>query len=155
MERTLVLLKPSAVQRGLIGEITRRFEQKGLRLAGLKMMRLTDELLDEHYAHLVGRSFFPNVKRSMKASPVVACCYEGAEAVQVVRAMTGPTNGRMAPAGTIRGDFSVSAQENIIHASDSPETARTEVKRFFKTEELFDYPMALVNYIYNTDEQQL
>ena len=95
LEKTLVILKPSAVQRGLIGEITTRFERKGLRLAGMKMMQLTDELLNEHYAHLSEKTFFQRVKNSMMASPVIVCCYEGVDAIQVVRSMTGATNGRV------------------------------------------------------------
>lgn len=154
MEKTLVLLKPSAVQRGLIGDITRRFEHKGLRLVGLKMMQLTDELLDEHYAHLVGKSFFQNVKNSMMASPIIACCYEGLDVVQTIRNMAGPTNGRLAAMGTIRGDYAMSSQENIIHTSDSVENAAIEVKRFFKPEELFDYKLASRNFIYGIDEQK-
>lgn len=96
LERTLVILKPSAIQRGLAGEITHRFERKGLRLAGIKMMQLTDDLLNEHYAHLKDRPFFQRVKDSMMASPVIVCCYEGVDAVQIVRSMTGATNGRVA-----------------------------------------------------------
>ena len=96
LERTLVILKPSAVQRGLIGEITTRFERKGLHLIGMKMMQLTDEILNEHYAHLSERPFFQRVKNSMMASPVVVCCYEGVDAIQIVRSMTGATNGRVA-----------------------------------------------------------
>lgn len=139
MERTLVLLKPCTIQRGLVGEVLKRFEQKGLRMVGIKMMQLSDELLAEHYAHLVDRPFFPSLKRSMQATPVIALCYEGVGAVEVVRQMAGATNGRKALPGTIRGDFSMSGQQNIVHASDSLETAAVEVKRFFRDEELFDY----------------
>lgn len=152
MEKTLVILKPSAVQRKLVGEITSRFERKGLRLAGMKMMQLTDELLNEHYAHLANKPFFTRVKASMMASPVIACCYEGVDAVQVVRSMTGATNGRAAAPGTIRGDYSVSGQENIVHTSDSPQNAEEELKRFFKPEELFDYQPASLPYLYSCDE---
>ncbi|MCI5743593.1 nucleoside-diphosphate kinase [Phocaeicola faecicola] len=155
LERTLVILKPSAVQRGLIGEITSRFERKGLRLVGMKMMQLTDDILNEHYAHLSERPFFQRVKESMMASPVVACCYEGVDAIQIVRSMTGATNGRVAVPGTIRGDFSVSSQENIIHTSDSPKTAAEEVKRFFKQDELFDYKLVSLPFLYYSDEYQL
>ena len=95
LEKTLVILKPSAVQRGLIGEILHRFERKGLRLAGIKMMQLNDKILNEHYAHLADKPFFQRIKDSMMASPVIACCYEGVDAVQVVRSMTGATNGRI------------------------------------------------------------
>lgn len=155
LEKTLVILKPSAVQRGLIGEITTRFERKGLRLTGMKMMQLTDELLNEHYAHLSEKPFFQRVKNSMMASPVIVCCYEGVDAIQVVRSMTGATNGRVAIPGTIRGDFSVSSQENIVHTSDSPKTAIEEINRFFKPEELFEYKQVHMPYLYHTDEYQL
>lgn len=155
LEKTLVILKPSAVQRGLIGEITTRFERKGLRLAGMKMMQLTDELLNEHYAHLSEKPFFQRVKNSMMASPVIVCCYEGVDAIQVVRSLTGATNGRVAIPGTIRGDFSVSSQENIVHTSDSPKTAIEEINRFFKPEELFEYKQVHMPYLYHTDEYQL
>ena len=155
LEKTLVILKPSAVQRGLIGEITTRFERKGLRLAGMKMMQLTDELLNEHYAHLSEKPFFQRVKNSMMASPVIVCCYEGVDAIQVVRSMTGATNGRVAIPETIRGDFSVSSQENIVHTSDSPKTAIEEINRFFKPEELFEYKQVHMPYLYHTDEYQL
>ncbi len=155
LEKTLVILKPSAVQRGLIGEITSRFERKGLRLAGMKMMQLTDEILNEHYAHLSEKPFFQRVKDSMMACPVIVCCYEGVDAIQIVRSMTGATNGRVAIPGTIRGDFSVSSQENIIHTSDSPKTALQEVKRFFKPEELFDYKQGNLPFLYYQDEYQL
>lgn len=152
IEKTLVILKPSAVQRGLIGEITTRFERKGLRLAGMKMMQLTDELLNEHYAHLADKPFFARVKKSMMASPVIACCYEGVDAVQVVRSMTGATNGRAATPGTIRGDYCVSNQENIVHTSDSPENAIVEVNRFFKPEELFEYKLNTLPFLHYEEE---
>lgn len=152
MEKTLVLLKPCTLQRGLVGEVTRRFEQKGLRLAGMKMMWLTDELLSEHYAHLAAKPFFQRVKDSMRAAPVIACCYEGVDAIAAVRALAGPTNGRLAAPGTIRGDLSMSFQENIVHASDSPETAAVEIARFFRPEEIFDYRQCTFNYLYANDE---
>lgn len=152
MEKTLVLLKPCTLQRGLVGEVTRRFEQKGLRLAGMKMMWLTDELLSEHYAHLAAKPFFQRVKDSMRAAPVIACCYEGIDAIAAVRALAGPTNGRLAAPGTIRGDLSMSFQENIVHASDSPETAAVEIARFFRPEEIFDYRQCTFDYLYANDE---
>lgn len=155
LEKTLVILKPSAVQRGLIGEITSRFERKGLHLVGMKMMQLTDEILNEHYAHLSERPFFQRVKNSMMASPVVVCCYEGVDAIQIVRSMTGATNGRVAIPGTIRGDYSVSSQENIIHSSDSPKAALEEIARFFKPEELFEYKSAIQAFLYYQEEYQL
>lgn len=152
LEKTLVLLKPCTLQRGLVGEITRRFEQKGLRLAGMKMMQLTEELLNEHYAHLRTKPFFQRVKDSMMASPVIACCYEGVDAVQTVRTMAGPTNGRLAAPGTIRGDYSMSFQENVVHTSDSPENANVELRRFFREDELFEYVQCTFPFLYAKDE---
>lgn len=152
MEKTLVILKPSAMGRGIAGEVITRFTNKGLVIAGMKMIQLTDEILDEHYAHLVERPFFNRIKTSMKALPVIVMCLAGKEAVQVVRTMTGVTNGRNAAPGTIRGDFSVSGQENIIHTSDSVENAKIELDRFFKPEEIFDYTPATINLLYASDE---
>jgi len=152
MERTLVILKPCTIQRGLVGEVISRFEKKGLRLVGMKMMQLSDELLSEHYAHLKEKSFFQRVKDSMMTAPVIVSCWEGVGAVEVVRTMTGVTNGRNALPGTIRGDFSVSFQENIIHTSDSLETANIELKRFFKEDEYFEYCPAAFDYLYACDE---
>ncbi len=153
METTLVLIKPSGVQRGLAGKIIARFEQKGLIIAGTKMMQLNDSILREHYAHLVDRPFFPSLERSMQSSPIIALALRGVDAVAVVRAMTGVTNSRNAAPGTIRGDFGMSGQENIIHASDSPENAAIEVARFFKPEEVFDYNPCTIASIYAPDEK--
>ncbi|MCR4770499.1 MAG: nucleoside-diphosphate kinase [Bacteroidaceae bacterium] len=152
MEKTLVILKPSAVQRALVGEVTARFERKGLRLCGMKMMQLTNEILNRHYSHLATKPFFQRIKDSMMAAPVVCCCYEGVDAVETVRAMTGSTNGRKAAPGTIRGDFGMSFQENIIHTSDSPENAVVEIYRFFKPEEIFEYKLANFQFLYANDE---
>lgn len=145
-------MKPSCVQRQLIGEIITRFERRGLRIAGLKLMQLTDEILREHYSHLVDRPFFQSLADSMMDSPVVAMVLEGKDAVHVVRTMTGSTNGREAAPGTIRGDYSVSNQQNIVHASDSSENAIIEINRFFKPEEVIDYKSSVVNYIYGDGE---
>ncbi len=152
MEQTLVIIKPSAVERGLIGEILSRFQHKGLIIAGLKMMQLGEDILREHYAHLVNRPFFPWILESMTATPVIVACIKGTDAVNVVRMMTGATNGRNAVPGTIRGDFSVSSQENIVHASDSVENAEIEIKRFFKPDEIFDYTPSTIKFIYAPDE---
>lgn len=116
------------------------------------MIKLNDALLDEHYAHLVERPFFPRIKASMMATPVVVMCVRGKDAVQVVRNMTGVTNGRNANPGTIRGDYSMSGQENIVHASDSVENGKIELARFFKPEEIFDYTPTGFNYLYASDE---
>jgi len=152
METTLVILKPSAILHGYVGQIVQRFQQKGLVITGMKMMQLDDEILREHYAHLVDRPFFPDLMKSMKASPVIVMALWGKDAVEVVRLMTGATNGRKALPGTIRGDFSVSGQENIIHASDSVENAAIELKRFFKTEEIFSYEPTSLKYTYEPAE---
>ena len=151
MEKTLILLKPCTVQRRLIGEVINRLERKGLRIVGMKMMQLDDAILAEHYAHLTERPFYPWLTASMKSAPVVAMCVEGNSAITVVRNIVGATNGRKAAPGTIRGDYSMSGQENIIHASDSPETAEIEMKRFFREDEIFEYPDPLHDYFYAPD----
>lgn len=117
------------------------------------MMQLTDALLDEHYAHLKDKPFFRMLKDSMMSTPVIACCLEGIEAIKTVRAMAGATNGRNALPGTIRGDYCMSNQQNIVHASDSPETAEAELKRFFKPEEIFEYTPSNLSYLYALDEK--
>lgn len=152
MERTLILIKPNAIQRGLVGDIVTRFERKGLKIAGMKMLFMTDELVREHYSHLVERPFFPYLKASMQAAPLIACCIEGAEAVETVRLMVGVTNSRKALPGTIRGDFSMSGEQNVVHASDSVENAQIEIARFFKPGELFDYDSAVTCFEYGGEE---
>ncbi|MCI8998509.1 MAG: nucleoside-diphosphate kinase [Muribaculaceae bacterium] len=150
MEQTLIIFKPSAIGRALVGKVLSRFEQKGLVIAGMKMMKLSEELLKEHYAHLIDKPFFPHIIASMTATPVIVACLKGVDAINVVRSMTGATNGRQAAPGTIRGDFSMSNQENIIHASSSPEDAEVEIKRFFSDDEIFDYTPATIKFI-NSD----
>lgn len=151
MEKTLVIFKPSSIERGLVGEILARFQKKGLIMAGIKMMQLDETILREHYAHLVDRPFFPSLIQSMTATPVIVLCLKGKDAIKVVRLMTGATNGREALPGTIRGDFSMSGQENIVHASSSPEDAEVEVKRFFKEDEIFDWTPQNIRFIYSPD----
>lgn len=138
-ERTLILLKPDALQRNLLGEVIHRFERKGLRIVGLKMIQLDDVLIEEHYGHLKDKPFFAGIKKYISSAPIVAMVLSGIGAVDAVRLLVGPTKGYEAPAGTIRGDFSMSTQANLVHASDSKETAEKEVKRFFEEEELFSY----------------
>lgn len=152
LEKTLVLLKPCTMQRALAGEIISIFEKKGFRICGMKMMQLTDELLSEHYAHLAEKPFFQRVKDSMMTAPVVALCLEGVDAIATVRTLAGPTNGRNAAPGTIRGSYCVSFQENIVHASDSSETAKVELARFFKPEEIFEWKQCTFDYLYANDE---
>lgn len=152
MEKSLVILKPCTIARMMAGEIISKFEKKGLVLIGVKMMQLSDELLAEHYAHLIDRDFYPLIKNSMQATPVVVTCWKGINAVHVVREMTGATVSRDAKQGTIRGDYSMSQQENVIHTSDSPEHALEEIGRFFKEEEIFDYQHPLHDFLYTSDE---
>ncbi len=152
MEKTLVILKPGTLQRELVGEVISRFERKGLQICGMKMMQLTDDLLTEHYAHLAQRSFFQRIKDGMMITPVIVMCLKGIDAIHIVHQMAGKTNGREAAQGTIRGDFSVSVQENIVHTSDSIETAESELNRFFKPEEIFDFNQNNLNFVYANDE---
>jgi nucleoside-diphosphate kinase len=151
-ERTLLLLKSDSLQRGLIGRILERFEVKGFKIVGLKMIKISPALAKEHYAHLVSKPFYPDLEKFMTENPVVAVVVEGKEAVEVIRNIVGPTNASKAPAGTIRGDFSNSTSRNIIHASDSKETAVKEVARFFKNEELFNYKLITEGFLYASDE---
>lgn len=152
METTLVILKPSALLHGYVGPIVERFQRKGLVVRGMKMMQLDETILREHYAHLTDRPFFPALLRSMMASPVIVMALWGKDAVEVVRMMTGATNGRKALPGTIRGDFSMSGQENVVHASDSVENARIELERFFKPGEIFEYTPSSIAYTYEPAE---
>lgn len=151
-ERTLLIIKPGAVQRGLVGEVISRFEKRGLKIVAMKMARLDEGILNEHYAHLRDKPFFPWLKNGMMAAPVVLCCLEGCEAVKVVREMAGATNARKAAPGTIRGDYSMSAQENVVHTSDSVENAAIELKRFFNEEDYCDYASVLDPFKYAPDE---
>ena len=153
MERTLVLIKPDGIQRGLIGEVTRRLEQKGLKLVGMKMMHLDEAVVLEHYAHLKEKPFFSGVKKFMQSTPVIAQCWEGVEAVEAVRIIVGITKARAASAGSIRGDLAMSFQCNVVHASDSVETAKKEVTRFFKKDELFGYDKTEYMHVYSEDEK--
>lgn len=139
METTLILLKPDTIQRGLIGQIVSRFENKGLKIIGMKMMTLTDEIVSEHYDFLADKPFFPGIKAYMTSAPVVAMVLAGSDVVKTVRNLTGATNPSDALPGSIRGDFALTIDANIIHASDSAETAAVELKRFFKDGEITSY----------------
>jgi len=152
-QRTLVLLKPDALQRNLLGEIISRFEKKGLKIIGIKMIRLSDALLDKHYAQHKDKPFFGTLKNFMKSSPVVAMALEGIDVVAVVRIMCGKTQGREADMGTIRGDFSISGQATIVHASDASDVAEREIKIFFKQEELFEYQKLDFEAVYGEEER--
>jgi len=139
MERTLVLIKPDAVQRRLVGRLLARFEAKGLQLVALKMMKITEELARQHYAPHEGKPFYEPLIRFMTGGPTVALVLEGKRAVEVVRRMMGPTFGPDAPPGTLRGDFAVSNRFNLVHGSDSPETAEREIALFFDPAELVEW----------------
>lgn len=152
MEKTLVIIKPCAIRRGLIGEVIQRFERRGLQLSGMKMVQLTDEVLMDHYAHLVQKPYYQRIVESMKMTPVIVCCWTGVDAVNIARVMAGPTNGREAAPGTIRGDYSVSVQENILHTSDTIENGKIEINRFFQKEEVFEFEKLSKNVFYANDE---
>ncbi|KKU46520.1 MAG: Nucleoside diphosphate kinase [Microgenomates group bacterium GW2011_GWA2_46_7] len=154
MQRTAVLVKPDGLQRGLIGEIMHRFERKGMKLIGLKMMRLSDELLDTWYAHHKEKSFFTDLKAFMTWTPIVAMVWEGQEAVSAVRKIVGVTKGYEAEAGSIRGDFAMSGSQNLIHASDSGENAEKEIGLIFAPEEIFQYETAEACLIYSEFERK-
>ncbi len=153
-EKTLVIVKPDAIQRGLVGEITSRFEAKGLKLVGMKMMKLDEALLREHYSHIADKPFYPGVESFMMSSPVIVMTWEGLDVVKAVRLITGITKAREAEAGSIRGDLAMSVACNVIHASDSVETAKQEVPRFFKEDELFDYDKADYLHVYIEEERK-
>ena len=142
MQKTLIILKPDAVQRRLIGPIVTRFETKGLRVAALKLMQVTREMGEKHYAEHKGRPFFDGLIDFITGGPVVVGVLEGNEAIAVVRSMLGATNGAAAAAGTIRGDYSISKQNNLVHGSDSPESAEREIALWFGQGEVVDYAIA-------------
>ena len=142
-ERTLVLCKPDAVQRGLVGRILSRFEEKGLQIVGLKMLRVDEVLARRHYAEHVQKAFFPELLSFIIASPVVAVAVEGENAVEVVRALMGTTNPQNAAPGTLRGDFGLDLTMNLVHGSDSPASAERELAIFFSPEDLHAYALTL------------
>lgn len=137
METTLILLKPDCVTKGHCGDVLQRFERAGFRIRGCKMIRLSDKLLREHYAHIAAKPFFPEVEEFMKSSPVIAVALEADGVIDKVRALLGPTDSKKAEKGTIRGDYGVDVMVNVVHASDSLETAKVELVRFFQPTELF------------------
>ncbi len=154
MELTLIIAKPDALQRGLVGEIIRRFEAKGLKLIGIKMLSLNSELLQEHYSEHLEKPFYAGLEEFMKSSPVVVMAWEGYECVNSVRLLVGSTNPREAGAGTIRGDLAIGAGRNLIHASDSPASGAAEVGRFFSKTELFEYDKSEYLHVYESSERE-
>ena len=149
------MFKPDAMQRGLAGELITRFERKGLVLVAAKMVQADDKLLEKHYAEHVGKPFYKGLCDFVKQAPVLAMAWEGAEAVKVVRDLLGATHGRKAVAGTIRGDYSNSQQCNLVHASDSVDSAKREIANFFQNKEIVTAKQALVDYVYSPEEQQV
>ena len=137
MEESLVLLKPDCLEGRKCGEVLKRFEEAGFAVFGVKMMRLSDEVLREHYAHLTDLPFFPEIQGFMQSSPVVAIALRGDSAIGRIRAMVGPTDSTVADKGTIRGDFGQDKMHNVVHASDSVDNGQAELKRFFAEDELF------------------
>ena len=152
IEKTVVLIKPDGLQRGLVGEIMHRFERKGLKLAGIKMIRLSDEIIDSWYEHHKDKAFFKDLKDFMELTPVVAMVWLGVEAISTVRKIVGITKSREAEAGSIRGDFGMSGSQNIIHASDSIESAEKELGLIFNADEIFDYSSGMDSLIYSKDD---
>jgi nucleoside-diphosphate kinase len=153
MERTLILLKPDCVQRRLAGRLLARFEDKGLNIVALKMMRITPALAKQHYAEHVDKAWYPTLEKFITGGPVVAGIVEGLECVRVVREMLGATSGLKAAAGTIRGDFSSSRQMNLVHASDGPEAAKREIALYFKPDEVIDFEPTITPWLRAGDEQ--
>jgi nucleoside-diphosphate kinase len=139
MEQSVIIIKPDALQRSLVGEIITRFERKGLAIIGLKMMHLNEAILQDHYAHHKDQPYFARIQRFMMSAPVVVMAVQGIGAISAIRTIVGPTRSYEAAAGTIRGDFGLSMQSNIVHASDSFESAAAEITRFFKEGEILEY----------------
>ncbi|MEK6674211.1 MAG: nucleoside-diphosphate kinase [Planctomycetota bacterium] len=147
MERTLIILKPDAIQRRLIGRLVQRFEEKGLIVAGLKLMKITKELAERHYAVHKGKPFYPGLIDYITRGPTVAIVLQGPRCIEIARTMMGKTFGYEAAPGTIRGDFGASRSYNLVHGSDSPESAQFEIRLYFSENELFDYAPAGTDWI--------
>jgi nucleoside-diphosphate kinase len=148
MERTLIIVKPEGVQRGLIGKVITRFEQRGLKFVGLKLIHITPELAEQHYGVHKGKAFYPGLVKHITSSPVVVGVVEGPKAISIVRSTMGATNAAEALPGTIRGDYALEIGFNIVHGSDGPETAKQEIDLFFKPEELVDYILATDQWVH-------
>ena len=147
MQRTLILLKPDCVQRRLVGNLLQRFEQKGLRIVGMKMVQASRELAEKHYAVHKGKPFYESLLSFLTSGPTVALVLEGREAVAVLRTLIGATDGTKAPPATIRGDFAISVQNNLVHGSDSTENAAAEINLWFSASELVSYQPADLGWI--------
>jgi nucleoside-diphosphate kinase len=148
MERTLVLVKPDAMQRGLAGEVLTRLERRGLKLVGLKLMQVSEELARRHYAEHEGKGFFEGLIAYITSSPIVAAVFEGTNAIEAARATMGKTNPVNADAGTIRGDLGLETGRNLVHGSDKPESAAREIDLFFREAELLSYPRDVDRWVF-------
>jgi len=148
MDRSLVLVKPDAIQRALAGEIIYRLERKGLKIIAMKMLHMDKTLAQRHYAIHKGKAFFNDLVHFITSTPLIAIVFQGENAVQIIRQMMGETDPSKAPSGTIRGDFGIDIGHNLVHGSDSPENARKEIDLFFSAEEIFDYDRELDTWIY-------
>ena len=153
MERTLILLKPDCVERRLVGRILSRFEDKGLNLVAIKLIKISPDLAKRHYAEHVSKPFYPALEAFITGGPVLAAIVEGLEAIRVVREMLGATSGLKAAPGTIRGDFSSSRQMNLVHASDGPEAAAREIELYFKRDEILSHEPTLTPWFRAPDEK--
>jgi nucleoside-diphosphate kinase len=152
MERTLILLKPDCVQRRLMGRVIARFEDKGLNIVAMKMMRVTPELAKKHYAEHVKKNWYPALESFITGGPIVAAVVEGLEAIRVVREMLGATSGLKAAPGTVRGDFSSSRQMNLVHGSDGPDAAQREIALYFRDDEICSYKPTIAPWLRAADE---
>src|SRR3954470_12249970 len=150
MDRTLIILKPDAIQRNLSGEIISRFEKKGLQIVGMKLMKISPQLAETHYEAHKSRPFYPGLVKFMTSSPVIVLALAGKDAIAIARNMMGATFGSKAAPGTIRGDFGVSNSFNLIHGSDSPEAAERELGLFFKPGEVLTFDRAITTWVYDT-----
>jgi len=148
MERSLVLIKPDAIQRALAGQIISRLERKGLKIVAMKMLHMDKDLAGHHYAIHKGKAFFDDLVGFITSSPLIAIVFEGENAVQIIRQMMGETDPAKAPSGTIRGDFGIDVGHNLVHGSDSPQNAYREIDLFFSAEETFDYDRELDSWVY-------
>ncbi|MFN0205775.1 MAG: nucleoside-diphosphate kinase [Planctomycetota bacterium] len=153
LERSLILFKPDALQRRLGGRILQRFEDKGLQIVGLKLIKISNALAEKHYEAHKTKGFYPGLVRFMTSSPVVALCLEGKDVINIVRKLVGKTFGPEAEPGTIRGDFGASRSFNLIHASDAPDTAKREIELFFQADELHEYTPADFEWVYDVKDE--
>ena len=148
MERSLVLVKPDAVQRALVGQVISRLERKGLKIVAMKMLHMDKDLAQRHYAIHRGKAFFDDLVTSITSSPLIAIVFQGENAIQIIRQIMGETDPTKAPGGTIRGDFGIDVGHNLVHGSDSPENALREIDLFFSAKEIFDYDREVDTWVY-------